>query len=122
MFLHIQKLGQEWKPETSVRGSEEQTEQREHPSGEAEGGEAMNVITEEQIEEFVGSTHRRNDRREEGATFGVAPKKQDEASTEGGQRERIKRREQRHCDEGRGPGTGDLSHGTEVGGVWETEP
>ena len=53
MFLHIQKLGQEWKPETSVRGSEEQTEQREHASGEAEGGEAMNVITEEQIEELM---------------------------------------------------------------------
>ena len=53
MFLHIQKLGQQWKPETSVRGSEEQTEQRENPSGEAEGGEAMNVITEEQIEELM---------------------------------------------------------------------
>ena len=53
MFLHIQKLGQEWKPETSVRGSEEQTEQREHASGEAEDGEAMNVITKEQIEELM---------------------------------------------------------------------
>ena len=53
MFLHIQKLGQEWKPDTSVRGSEEQTEQREHPSGEAEGGEATDVITEEQIEELM---------------------------------------------------------------------
>ena len=36
-----------------MRGSEEQTEQREHVPGEAEGGEAMNVITEEQIEDLM---------------------------------------------------------------------
>ena len=40
----------------------------------------------------VGSTHRR---KEGGATFGVTPKKQDEASTEGGQREKRKDKENR---------------------------